>query len=279
MLVDFPNGKHVLVDAGPSQSVVSNLTSNLSGNHLDWLWITHPHVDHFGGATAVLDKFQVDTFIDNGESAQTAMISKLHDVVTKKKVKYEVVSPTKRSLPSLDTGLVKVSLIAPTAWPVSNCAGENADDCSIGLRLDFCKSSVLLVGDTEKLEEAQIDSALGPATLLQVGHHGSDTSTSDAFLAMVKPKYSVFSAGKPHEGKNKTYCHPRQVTVDRLNTTLGGSVTGTIEAFDGSVKCEESATADKHWHQVATNDHMWFTERDGDVVLSTKGDGTFQKVE
>jgi competence protein ComEC len=136
---------------------------------------------------------------------------------------------------------------------------------------------LLLVGDAEQEEEAVLTGTVQPATLLQVGHHGSATSTSDAFLKKVNPKYAVVSAGKPNEGMNKGYCHPRQVTIDRLDSTLGGTKTGKIEAFDETGKCSKIVPQPDHWHKVSTSDHLWFTERDGDVVLTTKGDGTFQK--
>src|SRR5664280_609134 len=164
VLVDLPNDKHILVDAGPSSSVVDSLKTTLSTTNLDWLWITHQHTDHYGGARAVLKAYTVDTFIDNGESSDKTTEEALHKLVAEKNATYVVVSPTKRQLPNLDTGLVKISLAAPSSWPVSNCDGDNANNCSIGLRLDFCKSSVLLVGDAEQAEEAQLIGTVGPAT-------------------------------------------------------------------------------------------------------------------
>ncbi len=156
-----------------------------------------------------------------------------------------------------------------------NCESDK-NECSILLRVDYCKSSILFVGDAEVSEEALLDPH-GPATLLQVGHHGSDTSSGAAFIAKVQPKYAVISAGKMNEGMNVTYCHPRASTVEHLTQALGGAGSKTINAFDAKVKCTKDATQD--WIDVPASDSLWATERDGDIVLSTTGDGVFTKVQ
>lgn len=119
----------------------------------------------------------------------------------------------------------------------------------------------------------------GPVTLLQVAHHGSDTSTSPAFLGRVKPRYAVLSAGKPDEGLNREYCHPRAIVVRRLSRVLGGETSSTpastLQAFDGE-RCDRAESSD--WISVPSSDALWATERDGDVVLTTTGDGTFRRL-
>ena len=63
---------------------------------------------------------------------------------------------------------------------------------------------------------------LGHADLLQVGHHGSNTSTTPALLEKVTPTYAVISVGKQNEGTNDKYCHPSKSTVDALTEAMGG---------------------------------------------------------
>jgi hypothetical protein len=139
------------------------------------------------------------------------------------------------------------------------------------LRIDFAASSVLLTGDAEHAEEAALE-GLSPVTLLQVAHHGSATSTSPAFLSRTHPRYAVVSAGHPNEGLNATYCLPRALVVQRLTRVLGGAGVSTLQAFDGD-RCDTATPAD--WISVPTSDRLWATERDGDVVLTTRGDGAF----
>jgi competence protein ComEC len=147
------------------------------------------------------------------------------------------------------------------------------NDCSIGLRIDYCASSVLFTGDAEHDEEARLDPR-GHVSLLQVAHHGSETSTSPGFLAKAHPTYAVISAGRPGEGLNVEYCHPRALVVKRLTSVLGGPGSRRLRSFDGE-RCAGSGPGD--WVDVPVSDRLWATERDGDVVLTTVGDGSFVK--
>jgi competence protein ComEC len=139
------------------------------------------------------------------------------------------------------------------------------------LRIDFCACSVLFTGDAEHEEEAVLDPH-GHVGLLQVGHHGSETSSTPGFLAKVRPSYAVISAGKPTDGMDVTYCHPGAIIAKRLTTLMGGPGSKTLHAFDDN-RCAGSQPAD--WIDIPVSDHLWATERDGDVVLSTSGDGVF----
>jgi competence protein ComEC len=159
----------------------------------------------------------------------------------------------------------------PPSWPDS-CA-HDPNECSIALRIDYCASSVLFTGDAEHEEEARLDPG-GRVTLLQVGHHGSDTSTTPGFLSKVRPRYAVISAGKPGEGYNRAFCHPRAIVVRRLARVLAGPATKPLQAFDGD-RCDRAIPSD--WIAVPTSDALWATERDGDVVLGTSGDGAFHR--
>ena len=86
----------------------------------------------------------------------------------------------------------------------------------------------------------------------------------------MRPRYAVISVGRPGEGLNAGYCLPRALVVQRLTRVLGGGGAETLQAFDGD-RCDGSGPAD--WIPVPTSDRLWATDRDGDVVLSTTGDG------
>lgn len=166
---------------------------------------------------------------------------------------------------------VTLTPILPARWP-SGCT-KAPNDCSIGLRIDYCRSSVLFVGDAEaKLEAAW---SAEDIDLLQVGHHGSDTSSTQRFIDRVQPDYAVVSSADRSEGTNKTFCHPRLETVDRLTKALGGPGGSTVEAFDGSAKCKKAGR--ERWKSTVVSDRLWFTARDGEVVLVTTGDGVFAR--
>jgi competence protein ComEC len=281
-LVELPDGRRVLVDTGDNPRradceecarkhahLIDRLRADLGGAPIDVLWITHPHSDHLGGAPDVLGAFKVGLYIDNGRDDDRGSVQRARRAADARGTPRSIVDPTHQgALRPTTTPDVRLTPIVPSSWPGSCAHDEN--ECSIGLRIDYCSSSILFTGDAEHEEEARLDAR--PVTLLQVAHHGSETSTSPGFLARVRPSYAVISAGKPDEGMNHDYCHPRAVIVERLSRVLGGPPSGSLRGFDGE-RCDRARPSD--WVDVPASGRLWATERDGDVVLSTAGDGVF----
>jgi competence protein ComEC len=282
-LVELPDGRRVLVDTGDSphradcgeacavanRHLLARLRDDLRGVPIDLLWITHPHSDHIGGALTVLDAFAVSMYADNGRDTDKAEVRRARRAAEEHGVAIRTIDPDHPDTPISSGGGVTITPVLPSRWPAS-CA-RDANPCSIALRIDYGSSSVLFTGDAEHAEEAALDPH-GPVTLLQVGHHGSETSTTPGFLARIKPKYAVISAGRPGEGLNREYCHPRALTVQRLTRVIGGKASKTVLAFDG-LRCDRATRSD--WIAVPASENLWLTARDGDVVLTTVGDGTF----
>jgi competence protein ComEC len=284
-LVELPDDKVVLVDTGDSRNpkgvrhLVDALTRDLRGRAIDVLWITHQHADHIGGAVEVLTRFRVEHYVDNGTPGKTKTkkaIKEVHETratARRRHTDVAVADLAHRDPPLPHSELYAIAPLVPTAWGAS-CA-SNPNDCSIGLRIDFCKSSVMFTGDAEAAEENKLP--LGaPVTLLQLGHHGSRTSSSQAFLARAQPKYAVISAGRPNQGLNTTYCHPAEQTVARVSALLGEIDEGRhIDGFFGA-RCK---AADRlKWRPVRASRRLFATQVDGDVILETTGDGTFVSV-
>lgn len=286
-LVELPDGRRILVDTGASatapgcgaaacknahDNLVANLHRDLRGKAIDLLWITHQHEDHIGGAADLLAKFPVKAYVDNGRAADAADVAAAHAAARAAKVTMQVVDPTHAAMPLSSTRAVRIRPMVPASFVKTCNSDENV--CSIGLRIDYCSSSVLFTGDAEVQEEKALD-PYGPATLLQLGHHGSDTSTSPAFLAKIAPKVAVVSAGRPGFGMNRSYCHPRASTIEAVTTFLGGPGKQTLLAFDGAVGCLGSGPG--NWKPVPASDQLFATERDGDLTFVTRGDGTFTR--
>jgi competence protein ComEC len=287
--VALPDGRHLLVDTGESATrkgcgaaceawhthVMEGLTRDLGGARLDLVWITHPHSDHVGGAADVLARFGAAFFVDNGHDLEKPAVKSARGAAATAHATVRVVDPEHREVPLPPSDRVQLTAIVPKRFESALCA-KDPNSCSIGLRIDYCRSSVLFTGDAPTGEEDALDTH-GEVTLLQVGHHGSATSTGEAFVARIKPRYAVISAAKPDEGTNDGYCHPRVKVVETLTKAIGGPASKTVRAFDGATHCEQGVPKPEHWFDVPTSDRVWATERDGDVVLTTKGDGAFER--
>ena len=166
-----------------------------------------------------------------------------------------------------------LTAIAPPRW-YPEC-GDDPNACSILLRIDYCQSSVLFTGDADQVEEPDLVLDT-PVPLLQVGHHGGNTSSTPALLVQAEPTYAVISSGLPGEGTNATYCHPRAEIVRALTSRIGGAGPGTIRSFPPATSCK-TAPPSLQWLDEPASNRLWATSRDGDVVLVTTGDAAFQR--
>jgi len=288
-LVELADGRKILVDTGDSptrpdcttckaahEHVMQALARDLRGKSVDMVWLTHPHSDHVGGAAAVLTTFGATYLVDNGRDLEKPAPRAARQAAAATGTHVRVVDPAHSEVPLVSTSTVKIAAVVPRVWPTKCTEEKDVNACSIGLRIDACRSSVLFTGDAPAVEEEAVSP--GEITLLQVGHHGSATSTSAAFLERIRPKYAVIPSAKPYEGMNETYCHPRAKVVAALTKALGGSPGRPLKAFDGAVKCEKGTGQAEHWLDVPASDHLFATARDGDVRLTTSGDGVFTRV-
>jgi len=290
-LVDLPGGRHILVDTGDAPTrercgqdcpsahrhLLDALARDLAGAPIDVLWITHQHSDHIGGARDVLGQFLVKLYVDNGRDSAKAEVARTHDAARARGTLLETVSPahpsgaTGSALAGVQ-GPARVSAVVPATWP-GDCSTD-PNECSLGLRIDYGTSSILFTGDAEHGEE-RVMPIVGKVTLLQVGHHGSETSSTEAFLVRAAPRYAVISAGHAGAGMNADYCLPRASTIEKVNHALGGGSEKTLLGYDGKISCRKSHGAG--WVSVPVTDRLWATERDGDIVLVTRGDGVFER--
>ena len=227
------NGKTMLVDCGTrstGEDVVKYL--NEQGiTRLDYVIGTHPHDDHMGGMYDVITNFEIGKIImpevEVGKVTTNWYVKLMQEI---KQGAYELEYAKLGAV--YDLGEASFKIIGPIETDESNL-----NNYSIVLKVTFGDMDVIMTGDAEtKVEKAIIESGetLG-AEILKVGHHGSDTSSSDEFLDAVSPLYALISA----KVGNK-YEHPIKSTMQKLEkrkievyrTDENGTVVATITAND-----------------------------------------------
>jgi len=202
--------KLMLIDAGEggNEEKILNLIKDTGINKIDILVATHPHSDHIGSLPAILESIEVSTIIMPYISEQSQPTTKLYekflDAVAASGAKVERAQPGKQySLNDLE-----ITILGP-----HKDTGE-LNNLSVVLRADFKDTSFLFTADAEKKAEQDIlNNDLNiKADVIKIGHHGSNSSTSEAYLKKVSPKYAIISCGTGNR-----YGHPAKVTLDLLN--------------------------------------------------------------
>ena len=219
LLLITPDGKTLLVDAGgfgggPRQApqefdigdqVVSNALWSRGIRHLDAVALSHAHSDHMGGMPAILRNFHPDElWVGNNPpvAPYNDLLNEAADLHTRVR--------TFRAGDAFAFGGTQIVVLAPARNYQPNAEPANND--SLVLHVAYGTTSVMLEGDAEQaVEQAMLAEPNLNSTLLKVGHHGSLTSTSPAFLARVVPQWAVISCG-PHN----RYAHPRKEILEEL---------------------------------------------------------------
>ena len=209
ILITTPEG-NILVDTSEAKAeeALDKYLKSAGVESIKYLVLTHPDADHIGNASFILENYQVDNVI-MGEyaNATTKTFEKLLDTIEEKAVPLQLVGVGD----SFEVGGVYNRIIAP----IANYKDSNEN--SLVIRSSFGEIVVMLTGDAEHKSEADIvesgrwDSDDLEADVLKVGHHGSNSSTTEEFLDAVSPKYAVISCGEGNK-----YGHPHDETIDLL---------------------------------------------------------------
>ncbi len=208
----------MVIDGGPpgaSDKVYRVIREDLGLEYIDYVISTHPHEDHVGGLTAVLNAAPVDLILSPVLEWKSG--SRFEQFM-----EYAELSGTPVSVPeegsTLQLGGAVVTVLH--CWPEALQAVEqnwgNVDpenDLSIVVRIDYGDTSVIVTGDAEEASEyMMIDSGLSlKADVLRIAHHGSRYSSKEEFLEAVSPRYAVISCGKGNK-----YYHPHGSVLNLL---------------------------------------------------------------
>ncbi|MEZ4156711.1 MAG: MBL fold metallo-hydrolase [Candidatus Paceibacterota bacterium] len=204
-LVRFPSGATMLVDAGrPGSLNLGELNSFLSGGYIDLIVMSHPDLDHFGGIVDVINTFKVGAFVSSGRKSDGAEFLELQDALEESGVASIVVNEG-------DAFRIDNNTVAVLAPSFSEALSGEQNDSSVVLYVDTEGLDVLIMGDASTAVEERLVSEYDvKVDVLRVGHHGSDTSSSEKFLLEAFPAFSIISVGE------NSYGHPTSEVLRRL---------------------------------------------------------------
>ena len=212
-LIEAKNGKQLLIDAGKDASVLSELARVMprGDRSIDVVIATHPDADHIGGLPLVLARYEVGMFLTSEVLSDTEQFKTLNDELLKRSIpSYYVRNGMTLALDNDENIPSTFSILFPDR-PTTHWETNSA---SVVGRLDMGSVSMLLTGDAPSSIEHFLLEARPKeinVDILKLGHHGSKTSTSAAFLKATTPSLALVSAGVANR-----YGHPATEVLARL---------------------------------------------------------------
>lgn len=217
--------KNMLIDAAErdDQDEIIAYLIQQGVSKLDLVIATHPHADHIGSMSAILNRFPVDRFVMSFVTDEATPTTKVYTDMLTALDEHSVTVDEAEPGTMYELGTARLQILAPYE------TSDDPNDVSVVCRLTFGDRAFVFTGDTGTgVEKQMLDSPYTlRADVLKLSHHGSTTGNSERFLYEVMPEYAVITCGA-----DNSYGHPHQEVVDRLKRreiqALRSDIHGTI---------------------------------------------------
>ncbi len=237
ILVEYAN-ETMLVDAGESDkgANVSAFLREQGVTNLDYVVATHPHADHIGGMTDILNEYTVGEFVDSGYPHTTQTYENMLTIIENKSIPFHV---AERGEALEFAPGIQVQVLNP-----KRKLSEDINENSVVLRIIDNNVSFLLMGDAGlETEESIIYEGYDlDSDILKVGHHASTSASGESFIAEVSPEISIIEVGADND-----YGHPHVEILERLQnvsmvyrTDYHGTITVTTDGLTYTVTTERT---------------------------------------
>jgi competence protein ComEC len=233
-LLRTPAGRWVLIDAGPAdergdagRSVVVPFLQRAGARKLAVAVVSHAHADHLGGLASVLDRYSADLVIEPAALVRDPLYTRFLGALEAAGIPWHPGRPGDR----FELDGVRLTILHPN--PSWAGWGEDVNEDSVVLLVEYGAFQALFTGDAGIRAEAALRGRARPVDFLKVGHHGSRGSSGDEWLDSLRPRAALISVG----ARNR-YGHPAPAALARLAS-----------------------------HHIA----IWRTDRDGTVTVTTDG--------
>ncbi|HET9918125.1 MAG TPA: MBL fold metallo-hydrolase, partial [Candidatus Binatia bacterium] len=225
-VVELPGGKILVVDAGgvavgdfdTGESIVAPYLRSRKILKIDYLLVSHARIDHYGGMRALAQEFSPSEFWSGAARGGTQRFEDLEEALERLKI-------VRREL----TGEVPCRDFSPVRLCFSLPGDGNMAESPVVVRIEYGKASFLFASDIDKrheLELTRLGNGLG-STVLKIPRHGSAAASSPEFIAAVKPRLAILSAGarsRAEAKRDEVVERYREAGAEVLRTYADGAI-------------------------------------------------------